>query len=139
LLLGRVLSIDYGMKRTGMAWTDMLKISINPLPTVDTTNLEETLISLIVDNDVDIVVFGLSVHGDGVLTHVGEKVEKLMRKYQTKFPDIMFTAIDESYTSIRAKELMINLGVKKSQRRKKEKIDQMSAVLILKDYLNSRG
>ena len=137
--MGRVLSIDYGMKRTGMAWTDVLKISINPLPTVDTQVFDQTLITLIADNDIEIVVFGLSAHGDGVLTHVGEKVELLLKKYQTKFPDIVFTTIDESYTSVRAKDLMLELGVKKSERRKKEKVDQMSAVIILKDFLNSRG
>jgi len=137
--LGRALSIDYGMKRTGMAWTDVLKISINPLPTVNTQIFNQTLVSLIADNDIEIVVFGLSAHGDGVLTQVGEKVELLLKKYQTKFPDIVFTTIDESYTSVRAKDLMLELGVKKSERRKKEKVDQMSAVIILKDFLNSRG
>ena len=137
--MGRALSIDYGMKRIGMAWTDVLKISINPLPTVDTQVFDQTLVSLIADNDIEIVVFGLSAHGDGVLTQVGEKVELLLKKYQTKFPDIVFTTIDESYTSVRAKDLMLELGVKKSERRKKEKVDQMSAVIILKDFLNSRG
>ena len=137
--MGRALSIDYGMKRTGMAWTDVLKISINPLPTVDTQVFDQTLVSLIADNDIEIVVFGLSAHGDGVLTQVGEKVELLLKKYRAKFPDIVFTTIDESYTSVRAKDLMLELGVKKSERRKKEKVDQMSAVIILKDFLNSRG
>ena len=137
--MGRVLSIDYGMKRTGMAWTDILQISINPLATVDTQEFDQTLTALIADNEVSTVVFGLSVHGDGTLTYVGEKVEKLLTKFQTKFPNIVFTTIDESFTSIRARDLMLDLGVKKSKRRVKEKVDQMSAVIILKDFLNRRG
>ena len=137
--MGRVLSIDYGMKRTGMAWTDILQISINPLATVDTQDFDQTLTSLIANNEVSTVVFGLSVHGDGTLTYVGEKVEKLLATYKTKFPNIVFTTIDESFTSVRARDLMLDLGVKKSKRRIKEKVDQMSAVIILKDFLNRRG
>ena len=137
--MGRVLSIDYGMKRTGMAWTDILQISINPLATVDTQDFDQTLTSLIANNEVSTEVFGLSVHGDGTLTYVGEKVEKLLATYKTKFPNIVFTTIDESFTSVRARDLMLDLGVKKSKRRIKEKVDQMSAVIILKDFLNRRG
>ena len=122
-----------------MAWTDILQISINPLATVDTQEFDQTLTALIADNEVSTVVFGLSVHGDGTLTYVGEKVEKLLTKFQTKFPNIVFTTIDESFTSIRARDLMLDLGVKKSKRRVKEKVDQMSAVIILKDFLNRRG
>ena len=122
-----------------MAWTDILQISINPLATVDTHDFDQTLTSLIANNEVSTVVFGLSVHGDGTLTYVGEKVEKLLATYKTKFPNIVFTTIDESFTSVRARDLMLDLGVKKSKRRIKEKVDQMSAVIILKDFLNRRG
>ncbi len=122
-----------------MAWTDILQISINPLATVDTQDFDQTLTSLIANNEVSTVVFGLSVHGDGTLTYVGEKVEKLLATYKTKFPNIVFTTIDESFTSVRARDLMLDLGVKKSKRRIKEKVDQMSAVIILKDFLNRRG
>lgn len=133
------MSIDYGMKRTGMAWTDILQISINPLATIETQDFDQTITSLITDSEVSTVVFGLSVHADGTLTYVGEKVEKLLKKYQTKFPNILFTTIDESFTSVRARKLMLDLGVTKSKRRIKGKVDQMSAVIILKDFLNSRG
>ena len=137
--MGRVLSIDYGMKRTGMALTDVLQISINPLPTVDTLVFEDTLMSLIADNTIETVVFGLSAHADGTLTYIGETVEKLLKKYRIKYPNVEFKTIDESYTSVQAKKLMLELGVKKSARRKKGKVDQMSAVIILKDFLNSKG
>ena len=70
---------------------------------------------------------------------IRDRVEKLLTKFQTKFPNIVFTTIDESFTSIRARDLMLDLGVKKSKRRVKEKVDQMSAVIILKDFLNRRG
>jgi putative Holliday junction resolvase len=122
-----------------MAWTDSLQISITPLATVETQLFDETFTSMIANNDISTVVFGLSAHGDGTLTYVGEKVEKLLNKYQVQFPSVEFATLDESFTSVRAKNLMLQLGVKKSKRRQKEKVDQMSAVIILKDFLNSRG
>ncbi len=137
--MGRVLAIDYGLKRTGLALTGPLQISINPLPTVETKVFAERLKSLISLEDISTVVFGLSTHSDGNLTSVGIKVAKLIESFQSEYTEIEFTTIDESFSSVEAMNLLIEMGVKKSVRRKKEKIDQMSAVVILKKYLNSQS
>jgi len=137
--VGRVLAIDYGMKRIGMALSGPLQISINPLPTIETKVFSERLESLILTEDISAVVFGLPTHADGNLTDVGVVVDKLINKYKRQYPNIKFNVIDESYTSVQAVNLLMELGVKKSERRKKEKIDQMSAVIILKNYLNSQA
>ena len=137
--MGRVLAIDYGMKRIGMALSGPLQISINPLPTIGTKVFSERLESLILTEDISAVVFGLSTHADGNLTNVGVVVDKLINKYKRQYPNIKSNVIDESYTSVQAVNLLMELGVKKSERRKKEEIDKMSAVIILKNYLNSQA
>ena len=134
--LSRVLAIDYGYKRTGLAWTDPLRISLNPLPTIETKAFKEVLAEYLFDRGIDTVVFGLPTHKDGTITEVGSTVNKLIADLQKKYPDILFETVDESFTSVRARQLLFDLGVKKSKRRQKGTVDQMSAVLILKEYLN---
>ena len=135
--MGRIIAVDYGMQRTGMAWTDPLRISINPLPTVLTAQFEHTLRSLIEKEEVDTVVFGLSVHSDGTLTSVARKVKKVIDALRREFAQITFDLVDESFSSVEAKKLLKNLGVKKMQRSKKDQTDQYSALIILREYLES--
>ena len=135
--MNRVLAVDYGEKRVGLAWTDALGISINPLETVQTTEFEKTIKNILAGKEVKHVVFGLPSHKDGTLTKVGGKVLEIVRRLAQEFGDISFSTIDESFTSVRAKNLMIQMGTKKKNRRRKENVDQMSAVLILKDYIDS--
>ena len=120
-----------------MAWTDPLRISINPLTTISASIFNDKIKELIGTGEVDLVVFGLPTHTDNTLTKVGEKVKAIINNYSKKYPNVQFETVDESFTSVQAKNLLIQLGVKKSERRKKEKVDQMSAVIILKNYLNS--
>ena len=134
--MGRILAIDYGGVRTGMARTDELQISINPLPTVATSRFNETITEILKADEYSDVVFGFPVHKDGTPTKIGSEVMKLKSKYERLFPSLKFHLIDESFSSVRAKEMMLFLGTKKKQRRQKQKVDQMSAVLILKDFLN---
>lgn len=134
--MGRILSIDLGEKRTGFAWTDVLQISINPLPTQDSQNFDSYLTGLLKSSEVSDVVFGLPTHADGQLTKVGHIVERHIKNYSSKFTEITFHTIDEAFTSQRARQLMVHLGTKKKNREKKQNIDQMSAVLILKDFID---
>ncbi len=136
-MTSRILAVDYGLKRTGLAWTDPLRIAITPLDTIPTENFDDRLKELIETNELGEIVFGLPTHKDGNLTQVGQKVVKLVKVLETNFVDIKFHLVDESYTSIRASRLLVDLGVKKKKRRKKGTVDQMSAVLILKDFLNT--
>lgn len=133
--MGRVLAIDYGGKRCGMAWTDVMQISNNPLETVPTIVFEEELTQILNGREVSDVVFGLPEHADGNLTKIGQRVKEIVNRFQKKFPAIAFHFIDESFTSKRAVEHMVMLGTKKKKRRQKESVDQMSAVLILRDFL----
>ena len=134
--MGRVLAIDYGGVRTGMARSDELQISVNPLPTIATNQLDEKLKYFLDKGEITDVVFGYPVHKDGSPTQIGVKVEKLKSQYSKKYPKINFHLIDESFTSVKAKEMMLFLGTKKKKRRDKGSVDQMSAVLILKDFLD---
>ncbi len=136
-MMGRLLAIDYGGKRCGMAWTDPLQISINPLPTVTTEHFEETLEVILEREEVSDVVFGLPTHTDGTITSIGVRVQAIVGRFGSRFSNIKFHFIDESFTSRRAVAHMVKMGTKKKKRRQKESIDQMSAVLILRDFLNS--
>lgn len=135
--MSRILAIDFGEKRTGMAWTDVLRISINPLETIHTAQFDNHLLELLNAQNVGIVVFGLPRHKDGVLTKVGKTVLQKIEGLEKKFQHISFTTIDESFTSQRAKQMMVHLGTKKKKRRRKENVDQMSAELILKDFIDT--
>lgn len=134
--MGRILSVDLGQKRTGFAWTDELQISINPLPTQMSIDFHKYFTSLLKTEQVSDVVFGLPTHVDGQLTDIGQKVIKHINAYSTKFEKITFHTIDEAFTSRRARQLMVHLGTKKKDREQKENIDKMSAVLILKDFID---
>jgi len=136
--MSRILAIDYGGKRTGLAWTDRLQISINPLDTIASDILEEHLNSFLEEHeDVKTVVFGLPTHADGNITTIGEKVLKIIERLKVKFPTLKMETIDEAFTSKDARIMMVHLGVKKKQREKKSNLDRMSAILILKSYLDS--
>lgn len=135
--MARILGIDYGKKRTGMAWTDELQISINPLPTKNTVEFESCLCELIDTGQISDIVFGLPSHSDGTLTKVGKEVLRLIKKYSDKYQSISFHTIDEGFTSKRARQMMLHLGTKKKSREEKKNIDKMSAVLILKDFIDN--
>lgn len=126
------------MKRTGMAWTDELQISINPLPTCATEDFVGALEERLSSGEVDELVFGLPSHKDGTLTKVGEIVKTLASKIEKKFSNIKVALIDEAFTSREAAQMLILSGVKKKKRQDKGTVDQMSAVLILRDYLNRK-
>lgn len=136
--MARILAIDYGGKRTGMAWTDEFQISINPLNTVETGQLEGTIADLVSTDQVSDIVIGLPTHSDGQLTKIGLKVVDLKKKLENKYTEIKIHTIDEAFTSQRARQMMVHLGTKKKQRRVKENVDKMSAVLILKDFIDSQ-
>lgn len=134
--MGRVVAVDYGGRRCGMAWTDVLQISNNPLETVNTEIFEDVLVEVIETGEVSDVVFGLPSHADGNLTKIGDRVIKIIDGLRQKYPSLQFHTIDEAFTSQRAVQHMLAIGMKKKKRRQKESVDQMSAVLILRDFLN---
>ncbi len=135
--MARILAIDYGAKRCGLAVTDMLNISINPLPTISTDLLEIQLSSRFQQGDITTVVMGWPTHADGTPTYLAKDIEKCIERWKKIFSEIHFVLIDESFTSKEAIQVLVNIGVPKKKRHDKSSIDQMSAVLILKKYLES--
>lgn len=134
--MGRIIAIDYGAKRCGLAWTDPLQISCNPLDTIAPEVLEDEVHKLVNSDLVSDIVIGLPTHADGTLTQIGPKIKELKASLQSRYPNIEVHLVDESFTSQRASQLMVSLGTKKKKRREKGSLDKMSAVIILKDFLD---
>ena len=136
--MGRILGLDYGSKRTGVAYTDELQISINPLPTQQTAELWEFLKSIIPEKEIVHVIMGYPTHADGTPTSLTKQIESLADKIKSKFEGIEVSFVDESFSSVEARNNLIQMGVKKKVRRNKESIDQASAVVILKSFLDKK-
>jgi len=100
--MGRIIAIDYGGKRCGLAWTDPLQFSTNPLDTVSTDILEDRIHELTQIDTVSDIVIGLPTHADGTLTKIGGKVKELKASLLSRYTDIEIHLVDESFTSKRA-------------------------------------
>jgi len=135
--MGRILAIDYGGKRTGIAVSDSLQIIATGLPTVSTKDIFKFLIEYCKNEIVDIFVIGESKHLDNTKTKIAIEVEKFAEKLKVLFPNIPIHWIDERFTSKIAKQSMIMSGMKKKKRRQKEIVDEISATLILQSFMNS--
>lgn len=133
--MGRILAIDYGLKRCGLAVTDPLKIIATPLTTVDTPVLLDYLKSYIVKESVERILIGLPLRDDGNDTHITQNVKSFGQVLRKHFPTIPLEYADESRTSIYAAKALFDAGIKKSKRRDKKLLDTVSATLILQDYL----
>jgi putative Holliday junction resolvase len=133
--LSRVLAIDYGEKRTGIAVTDTLKMIASALTTVETTELWTFLMHYLQQEEVDTIVLGLPLRLNNQLSAIEPKIQKLTRKLAHEFPDIKLERQDERFTSKLALNTMISGGMKKKDRQKKGNLDKISATLILQDYL----
>ncbi len=134
--MGRILAIDYGSKRTGIAVTDPEKMIATALTTVQTSGLMEFLKKYCSENYVEQIIIGEPKRMDGTETHSSDAVKILFRKIKENIsvPVVMY---DERFTSKIAMQSLISSGVKKSERRNKELVDRISATLILQSYLES--
>lgn len=131
----RILGIDYGKKRCGLATTDPLQIIVTAVATIATEDIVDYLSNYCKREDVELIVIGRPQHKDGTDTYLVPEIEKFIKIFQKSFPTIPFEFADESFTSIEAKEIILMSGVKKSKRRDKSLVDRVSAVLILQRYL----
>ena len=134
--MGRIIAIDYGLKRTGLAVTDPLKIIATPLETIQTDKLIEWLNTYIDNEEVERIVVGQPTKLDQSDTHTTLPVKKLVENLKNKFPTLPISQIDERYTSRIAQQTMVLGGMKKKDRQKKGNIDKISATLILQSYLD---
>ena len=135
----RILSIDYGKKRTGLAWTDPLQIIATGLDTLPTPQLRDWLAKTVGQEEIEAILVGYPTRMDGSDSHVTEEVRELIHHISTKFPQIHVHKWDERFTSKLAMDALIQSGISKKKRREKGRIDQMSAVLMLQEFLQGRG
>lgn len=136
--MGRILAIDYGQKRTGIAVTDILQLIANGLTTVETKELEKFLDKYISTEPVDIIVVGLPKTLQNELADVVRYINPFVGRLKHKYPNIKIEMIDERYTSKMAFQTMIDSGISKKARQNKALIDQISATIILQNYLEWR-
>lgn len=133
----RIVAIDYGEKRTGVAVTDPLRIIANGLTTVDTPKLESFLKDYFSREEVDTVVIGYPKTLRNELAKVVEKIDAFLVWLTTEFPSLNVVKVDERFTSKLAFRTMIESGISKKARQNKALIDQISATIILQSYLES--
>ncbi len=131
----RILAIDYGAKRTGLAVTDPLKIIASSLRTEPTETLLPFLKDYLSREEVETIVVGQPFRLDGRPSDIEQEILKFIDKLKKQHPAIPIERIDETYTSKIASQTLIASGVKKKKRRDKGLLDSISATLILQDYL----
>ena len=125
--MARILAIDYGGKRTGLAVTDPLKIIATGLETIDSKELIAWLKSYFAKEEVELIIIGLPKNWDESDTHGTPLVEAAIKKIQKEFPTIPIKTVDERYTSKMAKDAMLEMGMKKKDRRDKKKCGPYSS------------
>jgi putative Holliday junction resolvase len=134
--MGRILAIDYGIKRTGLAVTDELRIISTALTTVETPKLMQYLTDYCAHEQVDTFVVGEAKHLDNTPAESAKYIEPFVVALQKRFPNKEIARMDERFTSKIAFQSMIDSGLHKKQRQNKGLIDTVSATLILQNYMD---
>ncbi|MCB0430444.1 MAG: Holliday junction resolvase RuvX, partial [Flavobacteriales bacterium] len=129
--MSRILAIDYGLKRTGLAVTDPLQMIANPLDTIPSNELIPFLKKYLASEEVERFVLGEPKRLDGSETHSSKGVADCMKLLEKSFPQIPVNLVDERFTSKMATAAILSAGAKKSQRQDKALVDKVSAVIIL--------
>ena len=138
--MGRILSIDYGKKRTGLAVTDPLRIIANGLATIPTSDIFDYLTQYVTKESVDQLVIGKPIQPNGQPSENLTRVENFVNRWRKLHPEMPIDYYDERFTSVIAHQAMIAGGVKKKTRREdKGLVDEISATIILQDYMRSKG
>lgn len=135
--MGRIVAIDYGRKRTGIAVTDILQIVANGLTTIPSGDIVSFLSEYVLKEPVDLFVIGYPKQMNNELSENMKYIEAFKNHLNKKIPDIPTVYYDERFTSVLAHQVMIEGGLKKKQRQNKELVDEISAVIILQSYLES--
>jgi putative Holliday junction resolvase len=134
--MARILSIDYGLKRTGIAVTDDFQIIASGLTTIPSTDIIAFLKTYFSKENVETVLIGEPKQMNGLPSESTEIIEKFISQFHTEFPNMKMERIDERFTSKMAFQTMIDSGLKKKQRQNKGLIDEIAATILLQDYLN---
>lgn len=136
--MARLLSIDYGKKRTGIAVSDPLQIIANGLTTVETPRLFEFLEEYLKKEEVSCIVVGLPRQMNNELSENMKRIEPFVNRLRKLYPDIPVEYFDERFSSKMAQQTMIDGGVKKKGRQNKALVDEISATIILQGYMESK-
>ena len=136
--MGRILAIDYGRKRSGVAVTDPLQIIAGNLATVPTHTLMQFIKDYMAHEQVDRIVIGQPSQLNGQPSESMKYITPFVNRLKSELPDMPIVMYDERFTSAIAHQAMIDGGMKKSDRRDKSRVDAIAATIILNDYLQSR-
>ena len=136
--MARILSVDYGKKRTGLAVTDPLQIIAGGLATVSTSELFDYLQAYVAREEVERIVIGEPRQPNGQPSENLQRVQQFVNRWRKAVPQIPIEYYDERFTSVLAHQAMIDGGLKKKARQDKALVDEISATIILQDYMRSR-
>ena len=136
--MARILSIDYGKKRTGLAVTDSLQIIAGGLATVATSELFDYLQAYIAREQVEMIVIGEPRQPNGEPSENLARVQQFVNRWRKAVPQVPIQFYDERFTSVLAHQAMLDGGLKKKARQNKGLVDEISATIILEDYMRSR-
>lgn len=135
--MARIMAIDYGGKRTGLAVSDPLQIIATGLTTIESKELIPFLKNYFAKETVELIIIGLPVNWDESDTHGTPLVRAAIKKLEKEFPAIPLKTVDERYTSKMAKDAMIEMGMKKKDRRIKGNVDEIAATILLQEYMGA--
>lgn len=136
--MARIICIDYGGKRTGLAVTDPLQIIATALTTIETKELIPFLKKYFLQEQVELILIGEPLNLDDSATHATPLVHKAIQLLKKEFPLIPIQTVDERYTSKMASQAMVQMGMKKKDRRVKGNIDRIAATIMLQEYMQNR-
>jgi putative holliday junction resolvase len=137
--MARIMAIDYGLKRTGIAVTDPLQIIATGLTTVESPKLIVFLKEYMRTEVVELILMGEPKNWDDSDTHATPLVRQIVQRLQKEFPAVPLKMVDERFTSKMASRAMIEMGLKKKQRRNKALVDEIAATILLQEYLGRAG
>ncbi len=136
--MARIICIDYGAKRTGIAVTDPMQIIATALTTIETKELMPFLKKYVALETVELILIGLPLNLDDTPTHGTPLVLAAIKQLEKNFPTIPVKTVDERYSSKNASRAMVEMGMKKKDRQVKGNIDQVAATMLLQEYLANR-
>ncbi len=135
--MARIMAIDYGKKRTGIAVTDPLQIIATGLTTIDSHELIPFLKNYFIADPVELIIIGLPVNWDESNTHGTAPAKNAFERIKKAFPDMPVKTVDERFTSKMAKAAMVDMGMKKKNRQVKANVDVIAATIILQEYMSN--
>lgn len=134
--MARIIAIDYGLKRTGIAVTDPLQIIASALTTISSARIFTFLEEYFKKENVELILIGDPRNLDDTPTNLSADVHRIIQILKKKFPEVHVKMVDERFSSVMASRAMLAMGMKKSKRRAKGIVDQIAATMMLQEYLS---